>query len=71
MRCWAQAEVLAQVPRQALHAYALGFRHPETGAQLRFELGWPADLEALAQQLYGEARLLPGLDQPVFRGEEQ
>ena len=67
-RTRADALVLAQVPRQALHAYALGFRHPTTGAQLRFELGWPADLAAQAEQLYGEARRLPGLSEPVFRG---
>ena len=34
-------------PRQALHAAILGFRHPATGAPLRFETAPPADLRAL------------------------
>jgi 23S rRNA pseudouridine1911/1915/1917 synthase len=33
-------------PRMALHAAALGFRHPRTGAPLAFESAWPADLAA-------------------------
>ncbi len=59
---------LGQVPRQALHAYALGFRHPHTGQDLRFELGWPDDLAEIAQGLYGADARLPGLAEPVFRG---
>jgi 23S rRNA pseudouridine1911/1915/1917 synthase len=31
-------------PRQALHAAALAFRHPATGAPLEFHAEWPADL---------------------------
>jgi 23S rRNA pseudouridine1911/1915/1917 synthase len=31
-------------PRMALHAMVLGFRHPHTGAALRFESGWPQEL---------------------------
>jgi 23S rRNA pseudouridine1911/1915/1917 synthase len=31
-------------PRLALHARVLGLRHPTTGAPLRFEREWPADL---------------------------
>lgn len=62
------ARALADLPRQALHAYALGFRHPTTGLQLRFELGWPADLAGIATQLYGDACKLPTLDEPVYRG---
>ncbi len=34
-------------PRQALHAYLLGFSHPITGEELRFESPLPADLQAL------------------------
>lgn len=34
-------------PRQALHARTLGFRHPETGAEMDFEAPIPADMEAL------------------------
>jgi 23S rRNA pseudouridine1911/1915/1917 synthase len=36
-------------PRQALHAAALAFRHPVSGAPLEFHAEWPADLrDALA-----------------------
>ena len=34
-------------PRQALHAAVLGFAHPVTGEDLRFEAPLPADLSAL------------------------
>jgi 23S rRNA pseudouridine1911/1915/1917 synthase len=34
-------------PRQALHAYLLGFDHPVTGKPLRFESALPADMQAL------------------------
>jgi len=39
--------LLMDFPRQALHAATLGFRHPATGAELRFETKLPADFEAL------------------------
>jgi 23S rRNA pseudouridine1911/1915/1917 synthase len=43
--------------RQALHACALGFRHPVTGEQLRFEAPLPLDLHRLLVALAGsEAR---------------
>jgi 23S rRNA pseudouridine1911/1915/1917 synthase len=35
---------LHEPPRMALHASVLGFRHPRTGATLRFESPWPEDL---------------------------
>jgi 23S rRNA pseudouridine1911/1915/1917 synthase len=39
------AEQLERVtPRQALHAAALAFRHPVSGAQLEFRSEWPSDL---------------------------
>jgi 23S rRNA pseudouridine1911/1915/1917 synthase len=38
---------LLDFPRQALHAATLGFRHPATGADLRFETPLPADFQAL------------------------
>ena len=63
-----EAAVLAGIARQALHAYALGFTHPRTGLQMRFELGWPDDLEAAAVALFGEAARLPPLAEAVFRG---
>jgi len=34
----------AATPRQALHAAALAFRHPVSGAPLQFRSDWPADL---------------------------
>jgi 23S rRNA pseudouridine1911/1915/1917 synthase len=37
----------AGFPRQALHAYLLGFAHPVTGKPLRFESRPPADLQGL------------------------
>jgi 23S rRNA pseudouridine1911/1915/1917 synthase len=40
------AEMLDRVtPRQALHAAALAFRHPVSGAPLEFHSEWPEDLE--------------------------
>jgi 23S rRNA pseudouridine1911/1915/1917 synthase len=41
-----QAELLERAtPRQALHAAALAFRHPVSGAPLEFHAEWPADLQ--------------------------
>jgi 23S rRNA pseudouridine1911/1915/1917 synthase len=34
-------------PRQALHAYLLGFAHPVTGEPMRFESPLPADFQGL------------------------
>ena len=59
---------LAKIERQALHAYALGFKHPRTGEAMRFEIGWPDDLAAVVEALYGDAARLPGLAEPVYRG---
>lgn len=57
---------LARLERQALHAYALGFRHPRTGAAMRFHSPLPEDLAALVQVLFGEVALaLPTLDVDV------
>jgi 23S rRNA pseudouridine1911/1915/1917 synthase len=41
----------AHFPRQALHAYILGFQHPSTHKVMRFESGWPADMAALIDDL--------------------
>lgn len=38
-------------PRQALHAWLLGFRHPVTGETLRFESALPSDLRDLLDSL--------------------
>jgi 23S rRNA pseudouridine1911/1915/1917 synthase len=44
----AEADAAARTfPRQALHAAVLGFTHPVTGEELRFESRLPADLDAL------------------------
>ncbi len=40
-------------PRQALHAAVLGFVHPVTGADLRFEAPLPGDMAALLAALGG------------------
>jgi 23S rRNA pseudouridine1911/1915/1917 synthase len=49
------AEKLEQVtPRQALHAAALAFRHPLSGAPLEFHSEWPADLRDALSVLGGE-----------------
>jgi 23S rRNA pseudouridine1911/1915/1917 synthase len=37
----------AILPRHALHAKSLGFRHPETGLEMFFDSELPADMEAL------------------------
>src|SRR5438067_246329 len=42
---------IAGFPRQALHARLLGFRHPATGDQLRFDSALPSDLVALLANL--------------------
>jgi len=41
------ASALLGFPRQALHAWLLGFDHPVSGKHLRFEIGLPADLAEL------------------------
>jgi 23S rRNA pseudouridine1911/1915/1917 synthase len=38
-------------PRQALHAYILGFQHPTLHKTMRFESVWPADLAELISAL--------------------
>jgi 23S rRNA pseudouridine1911/1915/1917 synthase len=42
---------LLDFPRQALHAASLGFRHPRTGEDLRFESPPPADMAAVIERL--------------------
>jgi 23S rRNA pseudouridine1911/1915/1917 synthase len=44
-----------EFPRQALHAYRLGFLHPQTGQPLRFEAPVPADLLELLAHLRKQA----------------
>jgi len=41
----------ADFPRQALHAWLLGFQHPTTHKVMKFEAPWPADFAALVEAL--------------------
>jgi 23S rRNA pseudouridine1911/1915/1917 synthase len=45
--------VAAEFPRQALHAFVLGFQHPSLHRTLRFEAPWPADFAELVGALRG------------------
>ena len=64
--------VLKRLPRMALHAYALGFKHPHTGQRMRLELPWPADLLPTVVGLFGEPIIeLPGLEEPVWPATRQ
>jgi 23S rRNA pseudouridine1911/1915/1917 synthase len=45
----------AKFPRQALHAWLLGFQHPSTHKQMRFESKWPDDFARLIAALRGMA----------------
>ncbi|WP_037307427.1 RluA family pseudouridine synthase [Ruegeria halocynthiae] len=47
----ATAEAVRSFPRQALHAAVLGFEHPVTGENLRFEAELPNDMENLIEHL--------------------
>jgi 23S rRNA pseudouridine1911/1915/1917 synthase len=48
----AEADAAARAfPRQALHAAVLGFKHPVTGEEMRFESALPADIETLLEAL--------------------
>jgi len=47
----AQQQAARAMPRQALHAYRLGFRHPRSGEQLVWESDLPADIEMLIESL--------------------
>jgi 23S rRNA pseudouridine1911/1915/1917 synthase len=44
-------QLAADFPRQALHAYLLGFEHPVSGEEMHFESPIPADMAALAEAL--------------------
>jgi 23S rRNA pseudouridine1911/1915/1917 synthase len=47
----AEASAALPFPRQALHAWRLGFNHPMTGRRLQFEAPLASDLEALVERL--------------------
>jgi len=44
-------DIAHRVPRQALHARELGFLHPATGIERRFEVELPDDMQQLIAQL--------------------
>lgn len=44
-------EVLALMPRPALHARSLAFEHPISGKRLSFEIPPPADFQAALEAL--------------------
>jgi 23S rRNA pseudouridine1911/1915/1917 synthase len=46
--------IAAAAPRQALHAAALAFRHPVSGAPLELSSEWPADLRPTLAAAGGE-----------------
>jgi 23S rRNA pseudouridine1911/1915/1917 synthase len=48
----------ALAPRQLLHAAALAFTHPVSGAPLALESEWPADLRPALAEAAGDANLL-------------
>jgi 23S rRNA pseudouridine1911/1915/1917 synthase len=55
-RAKTEAEIAAYAaangfPRQALHAWLLGFQHPTTREEICFESAWPADFSGLVQAL--------------------
>jgi 23S rRNA pseudouridine1911/1915/1917 synthase len=55
-----EAERIESVtPRQALHAAALAFRHPVSGAPLEFHAEWPEDLRAALVVAGGEEVVAP------------
>jgi 23S rRNA pseudouridine1911/1915/1917 synthase len=53
-RDWAR-ELARRTPRQFLHAAELRFRHPRTGAEMRFASPLPPDLRAVADWARGGA----------------
>jgi len=44
-------DLLSFLPRQALHAAALEFAHPVSGAPLSFASAWPEDFAAAVERL--------------------
>ncbi|MHA1548051.1 MAG: RluA family pseudouridine synthase, partial [Alphaproteobacteria bacterium] len=46
-----QKSAVLALPRQALHAWLLGFAHPDTGAEIRFESPFPEDFQTLVGAL--------------------
>ncbi len=57
-------ELLRLMPRQALHAYRLGFIHPITGERLTFEAPVPDDMQSALTFLKSLSRGLPLKGEP-------
>lgn len=47
--------VVPDFPRQALHAWTLGFTHPLTNREVRFEAALPSDFSALLRHLRSQS----------------
>ncbi len=58
-RTVADVASIRKLPRQALHAWLLGFEHPATGEMMQFTCPWPDDIAPIAAALFGEAAALP------------
>ena len=58
-------EALRRFPRQALHARALGFIHPESGEEQQFECPLPGDILGLLDILGREDPVTPH-EQPLY-----
>ncbi len=50
-------QYIRQFKRQALHAFALGFKHPETDEDMRFEAEIPEDMQTLIDLLRTDTQL--------------
>ena len=48
------ANLLKLITRQALHARTIGFRHPATGEQMRFDSDLPADMQEVLARIRQE-----------------
>ncbi len=65
----AEAERLeALAPRQLLHAAALSFAHPVSGAPLQLVSEWPADLRPALAEAAGDANLLAQVNPLQYLG---
>jgi 23S rRNA pseudouridine1911/1915/1917 synthase len=53
-------ELLADIRRQMLHAWRIGFVHPASGAPLTFESPMPPDMQRLIAELEARSRKLDG-----------
>ncbi|MGD1970903.1 MAG: hypothetical protein PVF24_04770, partial [Desulfobacterales bacterium] len=47
---------IKSIPRQMLHAWRLGFVHPDTGENLIFESPMPEDMMAVIEKLAAEGQ---------------